>query len=85
MWRDTFSPLANALAGNTESPAIRSVTEYGEEIRHSAEMNFVLWTIKSIEGRHKETGHNFQSAIDMLEEYAGRRAAWLDQSFAPEE
>ena len=85
MWRDTFSPLANALAGNTESPAIRSVTEYGEEIRHLAEMNFVLWTIKSIEGRHKETGHNFQSAIDMLEEYAGRRAAWLDQSFAPEE
>jgi len=84
MWRSVYSPLANALAGKTESPYIRSVAEYGEEIRESAEMNFVLWTIKSIEGRHKETGYNFESAVQMLQDYVGRRAAWLDQSFAAE-
>lgn len=84
MWRDVFSPLANALAGKTQDPRIRSVAEYGEEIRQSAEMNFVLWTIKSIEGRHKGTGHNFSSAVVFLQDYAGRRAAWLDQSFALE-
>lgn len=84
MWRSVYSPLANALAGNAESPYIRSVAEYGEEIRDSAEMNFVLWTIKSIEGRHKETGYNFESAVEMLQEYVGRRTAWLDQSFSAE-
>lgn len=84
MWRSVYSPLANALSGNAESPLIRSVSEYGAEIKDSAEMNFVLWTIKSIEGRHKETGYNFDSAVTFLQDYAGRRTQWLDQSFGAE-
>lgn len=83
-WRDTFSPLANALAGNTQHPSIRSVAEYGEEIRASAEMNFVLWSIKNIEGRHKGTGYDFSSAVEFLQEYVGKRAAWLDNAFSAE-
>ena len=48
-------------------------------------MNFVRWTISSIEGRRKETGYSFASAVEELQDYVNRRAAWLDKSFGTEE
>lgn len=81
LWRETYSPFVHGLLGENPDSGMKTIEEYADNIRMSAEMNFIIWPISRIEGRHPATGNSFRAAVICLEEYVGERMKYLDRSF----
>ena len=84
-YRKVYQPLVEALLGEANDPggAIQTLASCAEEIRASAEMNFIRWPIDySYHRQVQSTGGSYQENVDFLSDFLRRRAAFLNESWA---
>ena len=83
MWAERFRPAADILLGKEKDPAgvLRSIAEYADEIRASANMNFVRWPVHYSGENVAETGRSFSANVEYLSSFIQRRAAFLDDNW----
>ena len=60
---------------------LRSIAEYADEIRASANMNFVRWPVHYSGENVAETGRSFSANVEYLSSFIQRRAAFLDDNW----
>lgn len=77
-----FRAAIEILLGDRESSSsLKSIREYAEAIRKSAEMNYLLYPHLKDERGTIQTGLSFQENIDYLHSYITRRMAFLEQEW----
>ena len=84
IWRETFRPALSVLTGETEAEPdgiLRSLDEYQERIRASAEMNYRRWGTS-----HAVTagGEDFDRAVAYLKRWIAERTTWMDREYTTE-
>lgn len=78
-------PAAEILLGHRKAPkgsALRSLEEYKEVLRASAEMNFTRWNPRLVQDITDQSGRTFDDACNYLTDWIGQRfsmmqAEWL--------
>ncbi len=85
VWQEKFSEAIDVLLGKRTDPAgrIRSIDEYVEEIRTSAEMNFVLWPIRESKKNLAKCGDTFDENVEYVKNFLERRQAFLEGEWGP--
>lgn len=76
-----FQPALQILTGQEESedPAVlKPLSEYASEISDSAAMNALRWPLNYAQKYALRRGHNFQSSIDLMQNFLERRLRFLD-------
>ena len=82
IWKTKMRGEAAVLLGEAaaeEGMCLRSLQAYREEIRASAEMNYVRWTVGNSSAA--EAGGNFENAAAYLEKWIRLRTAWMDRAY----
>ena len=80
VWQEVFRPAAAVLLGEkepAEGQRLRSMEQYAEEIRLSAEMNYIRWPAGTATA--PEAGRSFENANQYLQKWIRERTAWMDQ------
>lgn len=82
-WKESYRPAICILLGEEpgEEGKLCSIDEYADEIRKSAEMNFVRWPIHYTDDNVAETGRNFEANIDYLKTWIKSRRKMLDENW----
>lgn len=85
-WRITYRPAVQILLGEDISPrgSLRSLDEYADAIRLSAEMNVIRWPRQKNPSTVAQTGYTFDENIDFLKAFLTERMAYLDGLWAAE-
>ncbi len=83
MWRERCSDAVDVLLGKKEDAEgrIRSLDQYREEIRESAEMNFVRWPMGNTKKNLAECGDTFDENVDYLKAFLEERQAFLESEW----
>ena len=79
IWQERFRPAAAVLLGEKAAPegsALRSLDEYAEGIRDSAEMNFRRWGVSK--STDAAAGSSFGNAVAYLKKWIAERTAFMD-------
>ena len=79
-YKDVFRKAVDILLGAAEDETgkLRSIDAYVEDIRQSAEMNFVRWPMLKHTSAVAKTGYTFDMNIDYLKNFITERKAFLD-------
>lgn len=77
-YRD-FVPALEVLLGirADATGTLKSIQALADEIKASADMNFVRWPVFNIKARIAQTGADYQANIDYLYHFLTGRMAWL--------
>ena len=81
-WDSTYAHAMKILLGQEEDPEGRllPLEAYAEEIRESAEMNFMRWPISKNGGKNvKRTGSTWEENLSYLGGILGKRSAALER------
>ena len=82
LWQSRFRQALLILAGEApEEGGLRSIDSYAEDIRSSAEMNFIRWPMKTSSTNIANTGKTFQANVDFMRRFISKRCAWLDKQW----
>ncbi len=83
MWKERVSDALDILLGRKEDPEgkIFSLDQYREEIRKSAEMNFVRWPIGKNKKNLAECGDTFDENVDYLKSFLEKRQVFLESEW----
>ncbi len=83
MWQERFSDAVDVLLGKKEDAEgrIRSLDQYREEIRASAEMNFLRWPIGETKQNLAECGNTFDENVDYLKAFLENRQEFLESEW----
>lgn len=87
-WNEVFLPAVQALLGQKTDyvPGIlRTLTEYENEIKSSADMNFRFWpSYVGVEqnGTGVYTGDTFEARVQYVRKFLTEREDFMDQAFA---
>ena len=85
-WNETFYPAVKAMLGQKTDyvlKVLQPLAEVENELRTSAELNFLIWPgclYHSVTG--VQSGVDFETSVDYVENFLTRRAAFLDRAFA---
>ena len=81
-WQEVFRPALAVLLGETgpgEGSVLRSIDEYAESIRRSADMNYALWGVGK--STYETAGKSFDHAVDYLKRWIEARTAAMDEKY----
>ena len=79
IWTERFRPAMDILLGETaggEDHVLKSIDEYAEQIRRSAEMNFERWGVNDQASR--QAGGSFDNAVAYLKKWIRTRVNYMD-------
>ena len=78
-YQSTFAPAMEILLGRRtdETGTLKSLDEYAEEIRASADMNFIRWPISANPSTAAKTGATFSLNITYLKNFIAERYDFL--------
>jgi len=77
-----FLPVLKVLIGKgEETDDLKSIKTYAAELRNSAKMNFVRWSIGDIKSVYKPAGKDFKSAVDYLQRFISKRMNYLNKAW----
>ena len=81
-WQETYRHAAAILLGEEKDPLgrLKSVDEYTELIRASAEMDYLRWPYKHNTG-DANTGKTFDANITYLKKFISERRDWLEDQW----
>ena len=87
LWNGRMRTAVEVLLGTRppeEGSVLRSIDDYAEAIRDSAEMYFVRWPRKKKPSTVAQTGHTFQMNIDYVKQFLTDRYDYLNREWAGE-
>ena len=86
-WENAFAPAIRVLLGQEtdESGVLQSIEQYAENIRASADMNFIRWPMKKGSANYANTGKTFDANITFLTNFISERYDFLQEEWGTQE
>ncbi len=86
-WQNSFVPAIRVLLGQEtdESGTLLSIKQYAENIRASANMNFIRWPMKQSSNNSAKTGKTYDANIDYLTNFISERYDFLQEKWETQE
>lgn len=82
IYNEEFAPVLKVLIGKgEETEDLKSIKTYAAELRNSAKMNFVRWSVSDIKMVYKGAGKDFNSAVDYLQRFVSKRMNYLNKAW----
>lgn len=85
-WDNAFAPAIRILLGQEtdESGTLLSIGQYAEQLRASADMNFIRWPMKQGSANFASTGKTYDANIAFLTNFIARRYEFLQKEWGKE-